>query len=159
MGGQQGDEMSISKSRLYIPALGGLYESLWDIVWLLLRLAAGLIVVPHGMQKLFGMFGGGGLTGTAAFFDKIGYSPGNIWAPVVGSVEFFGGLLVAIGLFTRPAAALLAIQFIFVSHFHLARGFFAPGIEFPLLWLTVFVFFMIRGGGAMSVDSKMSKEF
>jgi putative oxidoreductase len=151
--------MSINKSRLYIPALGGLYDSLWDIVWLLLRLAAGLIVVPHGMQKLFGMFGGGGLAGTAAFFDKIGYSPGSFWAPVVGCVEFFGGLLLAIGLFTRPAAALLAIQFVFVTYFHASRGFFAPGIEFPLLWLTVFVFFMIRGGGAMSVDSKMSKEF
>jgi putative oxidoreductase len=151
--------MTVNKSRLSIPALGGLYESLSDIVWLILRLAAGLIVVPHGMQKLFGMFGGGGLSGTAAFFDKIGYSPGSVWAPIVGCVEFFGGLLLAIGLFTRPAAALLAIQFIFVTHFHLARGFFAPGIEFPLLWLTVFLFFAIRGGGPMSVDAKMNKEF
>ena len=89
----------------------------------------------------------------------IGYSPGSVVAPVIGCVEFFGGLLLAIGLFTRPAAALLSIKFIFVTHFHWARGFFNPGIEFPLLWLTVFVFFMIRGGGALSVDSKMSKEF
>lgn len=151
--------MSVNKSRLYIPALSGLYDSLWDIVWLLLRLAAGLIVVPHGMQKLFGMFGGAGLAGAGAFFDKIGYSPGYYVALLTGSAEFFGGLLVAIGLFTRPAAAVLAIHFIFVTHFHLARGFFNPGIEFPLLWLTVFVFFMIRGGGPLSVDARMSKEF
>ena len=68
-------------------------------------------------------------------------------------------LLLAIGLFTRPAAALLAIQFVFVTYFHSARGFFSPGLEFPLLWLTVFVFFAVRGGGVMSVDSKMGKEF
>jgi putative oxidoreductase len=151
--------MSVNKSRLYIPALSGLYDSLWDIVWLLLRLAAGLIVVPHGLQKMFGMFGGGGLTGTAAFFDKIGYSPGSFFAPLIASTELIGGILVAIGLFTRPAALALAIHFVFVSHFHLARGFFNPGIEFPLLWLTVFVFFVIRGGGPLSVDSRMRKEF
>ncbi len=92
-------------------------------------------------------------------FDKVGYSPGALWAPVVGCVEVFGGLLLAIGLFTRPAAALLAIQFIFVTHFHLPHGFFNPGIEFPLLWFTVFLFFAVRGGGPLSVDSRMSKEF
>ena len=151
--------MSVNKSRLYIPALAGLYDSLWDIVWLLLRLAAGLIVVPHGMQKLFGMFGGGGIAGTGAFFDKIGYSPGSTLALLVGCTEFIGGILLAIGLFTRPAALALAIHFVFVTHFHLARGFFNPGIEFPLLWLTIFVFFAIRGGGPLSVDSRMSKEF
>lgn len=129
------------------------------MVELILRLACGLIVVPHGMQKLFGMFGGGGLSGTAAFFDKIGYSPGALWALVLGCLEFFGGLLLAIGLFTRPIAALFVIQFIFVTQFHWARGFFSPGIEFPLLWLTVFLYFAVRGGGPTSVDARMSKEF
>jgi putative oxidoreductase len=152
--------MSMSnRSRLYVPALGSLYDALADIAWLVLRLAAGLIVMPHGAQKLFGMFGGGGLSGTAAFFDKIGYSPGSVFAPLVGSVEFFGGLLVAIGLFTRPAAFALFIHFLFVTQFHWARGFFAPGIEFPLLWCTVFLFFAIRGGGPLSVDSRMGREF
>lgn len=147
------------KSRLYIPALAGIYDSLWNVAELLLRLAAGLLAVPHGMQKLFGMFGGGGLSGTAAFFDKVGYSPGALWAPVIGSLEFFGGLLLAIGLFTRPVAALFVVQFVFVTHFHSARGWFDPGIEFPLLWLVVFLYFVIRGGGPMSVDARMSKEF
>jgi len=147
------------RSRLYIPALGGIYDSLWNVVELLLRLTVGLLAVPHGMQKLFGMFGGGGISGTAAFFDKIGYSPGSIWAPLIGGLEFFGGLLLAAGLFTRPVAALFVIQFIFVTHFHSARGWFDPGIEFPLLWLIVFLYFAIRGGGPTSVDAKMSKEF
>jgi len=149
--------MSINKSRLYIPALGGLYDSLWDLAWLVLRLAAGLCIMPHGAQKLFGMFGGAGLTGTAAFFDKIGYSPGSVWAPVVGCAELFGGLLLAIGLFTRPAAAILIIQFIFILVFTLPRGYFAS--ELAILWLSMFVFFAVRGGGPMSVDAKMSKEF
>lgn len=149
--------MSINKSRLYIPALGGLYDSLWDLAWLVLRLAAGLCLMPHGAQKLFGMFGGGGLSGTAAFFDKIGYSPGAIWAPVVGSAELIGGFLLAIGLFTRPAAAVLIMQFVFVLAYTLRQGFFPS--ELALLWLAMFVFFFVRGGGPLSVDSKMSKEF
>ena len=149
--------MSVNKSRLYIPALGGLYDSLWDLAWLVLRLAAGLCLMPHGAQKLFGMFGGGGLSGTAAFFDKIGYSPGSVLAPVVGSVELFGGLLLAIGLFTRPVAAILIIQFVCVLIYTLPRGFFAS--ELALLWLAMFVFFFVRGGGPLSVDSRMSKEF
>jgi putative oxidoreductase len=149
--------MAPNKSRLYIPALAGLYSGLWDWAWLILRLAAGLCLMPHGAQKLFGMFGGGGLAGTAAFFDKIGYSPGNVLAPVVGTAELLGGFLLAIGLFTRPAAAVLIIQFVFILIYTLPRGFFPS--ELALLWLAMFIFFFVRGGGAMSVDAKMSKEF
>ena len=152
--------MSINKSRLYIPGLGGLYESLWDIVWLLLRLAAGLIVVPHGMQKLFGMFGGGGLTGTAAFFDKIGYSPGSVWAPVVGCVEFFGGLLLAIGLFTRPVAFILAGEMAvayFYAHAH--KGFWPVdnGGELAAICCFVYLFLAAAGPGAWSVDGRIAR--
>jgi putative oxidoreductase len=149
--------MPPKSSRLYIPALGGIYESLWKLAWLVLRLAAGLCLMPHGAQKLFGMFGGAGLAGTAAFFDKIGYSPGSVWAPVVGGAELLGGFLVAIGLFTRAASAVLIIQFIFVLMYTLPRGFFPS--ELAILWLALFVFFFVRGGGPMSVDSRMSKEF
>src|SRR6266702_3023223 len=100
-------------SRLYVPALARAYESTWPLVEVMLRVATGLLLLPHGAQKLFGMFGGGGLTGMVQFFDRMGYWPGAFWAPFVGCLQFFGGILLAIGLFTRPIAFLLFIQFLF----------------------------------------------
>jgi putative oxidoreductase len=73
-----------------------------------------------------GMFGGlfgQGLAGTVRFFDWAGYWPGAFWAPFVGCLQFFGGILLAIGLITRPIALLLFIQFLFSIYFHLPRGF------------------------------------
>jgi putative oxidoreductase len=60
-------------SRLYFPALGRIYVRLADLAWLALRLTVGLTLVPHGMQKAFGAFGGSGMGGVVAMFDKMGY--------------------------------------------------------------------------------------
>src|SRR5690606_30605405 len=106
--------MSINKSRLYIPALGGLYESLGDIVWLLLRVSSGLILAAHGLWK-FGYFGGPGINGIIGFFEKVGYAPGSVWAPTLGAFEVVGGLLLAVGLFTRPVALIGFIQMLLVA--------------------------------------------
>ena len=61
-------------SRLIIPALGGLYESLSRFSYPIIRICAGLFAMPHGAQKLFGMYGGSA-QGTAKFFAKIGIEP------------------------------------------------------------------------------------
>ena len=74
-----------------------------------LRIGGGIIFTAHGSQKLFGWFGGYGLEGTAGWMDSIGLSPGIFMATLAGSAEFFGGLLLIIGLLVRPAALLLAI--------------------------------------------------
>src|SRR5262245_65733705 len=87
--------------RLYIPALGRYYAAADPYADLLLRVALGAILIPHGMQKLFGMFGGMGLRANAQLFERIGYHPGMFWGTLVGCVEFFGGILLVIGLFTR----------------------------------------------------------
>jgi uncharacterized membrane protein YphA (DoxX/SURF4 family) len=76
---------------------------------LVLRVALGLVMMGHGSQKLFGAFGGGGLSQTAGFFGQIGIVPEYFWAVVVAVVETFGGLLVLIGLLTRVAGLLIAI--------------------------------------------------
>lgn len=156
-----GERMTPRSSRLYVPALSGIYENLWTWVELILRLAVGLLLMPHGAQKLFGMFGGGGLSGTAQFFDKMGYSPGALWAPVLGCLEFFGGLLLAIGLFTRPIALFLFIEFLFILQFHAPKGIFVQtgGAEHVILWASALLYFAIRGAGPISVDAKMSREF
>jgi putative oxidoreductase len=148
-------------SRLYVPALARLYESTWPLVEAILRVATGLLLLPHGAQKLFGMFGGGGLAGMVQVFDRMGYWPGAFWAPFVGCLQFFGGILLAIGLVTRPIAFLLFILFLFSIYFHLPFGFFAleGGVEYVILWAAALLFFAIRGGNEWSIDAKMKKEF
>ena len=152
-----------SSRNLYVPAMAGVYDSLSGIALPLVRLAAGLIIVPHGCQKLFGWFGGGGIQGSVQFFEQtVGLTPGAAWAVFIGGVEVIGGLLLAIGLFTRIAAAAITIQMIYLIFvFHWAQGFFwtARGIEYPLLWGIVVLAFFIMGGGRYSVDRSIGKEF
>lgn len=150
-----------AKPALYVPAMAGLYDNIRDISYPLVRICAGVFFVPHGMQKLFGSFGGN-INGTAGFFAKIGLEPAMPLAYLVGSVEFFGGLLIAIGLFTRPAAAASAIL-LFVAAFkvHLGNGYFwnKGGYEYPLFWALVMVAIFCAGAGKWSVDKKIGKEF
>ena len=149
-------------SRLVFPGLGGVYAALDAYAHLILRLAAGLMFVPHGLWKL-GYFGGPGLTGVAGFLGGSGYWPGAFWAPFLTALEIIGGILLAIGLLTRPVAALFFVQMLFIVGFHWGNGFFfnAPGggFEYPLMWLAVIFYFLVRGGGPMSVDRAWSREF
>lgn len=127
----------------------------------LLRATAGLLLVPHGAQKLFGWFGGHGLDATGQFFAaKLGL-PAS-FALLAGLIEFVGGLALAVGLLTRPVAALVAgVMAVAVVQVHLPAGFFwtAGGYEYPLLWGVVALFFVVRGGGPLSVDALIGREF
>ena len=67
--------MAEAASRLYVPALGGLYSAVNEYAEPILRIGVGAILIPHGMQKLFGAFGGMGLTNNAALFERLGYTP------------------------------------------------------------------------------------
>jgi putative oxidoreductase len=147
--------------RYYIPALGNLWASMQSIALPLLRAGLGLILMAHGSQKLFGLFGGMGLNANAALFDRFGYHPGMFWGTLVGCTEFIGGGLLVIGLFTRPAAFAVVIFMIFSIHFTSAKGFFwtAGGMEYSILILLVALAFLIRGGGDYSVDRSIGKEF
>jgi len=151
----------MADNRYYIPALGNLYASLESLALPILRAGLGLILIAHGCQKLFGMFGGMGLSGNAALFDRLGYHPGMFWGTLVGCTEVFGGGLLVIGLFTRPAALSIVIFMIFSIHFTSAKGFFwlQGGMEYSILILLVALAFLIRGGGEYSVDKSLGKEF
>src|SRR5258705_1563308 len=81
---------------------------------LILRLVVGLTMAAHGAQKLFGWFGGYGLTGTGGFLEKLGFFPGRRNALFAGLAEVAGGLLLALGLAT-PLAATLIISVMFVA--------------------------------------------
>jgi len=151
----------MARGKLYIPALGRLYDSTAEYAVPLLRITLGGILIPHGMQKLFGAFGGMGLTANAQLFERIGYHPGMFWGTLVGLTEFIGGILLVLGLFTRAAA--LAVTIFMLNAVYVtskAGGFFWTnrGSEFSILILAVAVFFLIRGGGAWSVDEKLGRE-
>src|SRR4051794_461277 len=147
--------------RYYIPALGNLWVSLESYALAILRVGLGLILMAHGCQKLFGMFGGMGLNGNAALFDKLGYHPGMFWGTLVGCTETIGGALLILGLFTRPAAVAVMIFMLFSIQFTSKAGFFwtKGGMEYSILILLVALVFAIRGGGQCALDTKMSKEF
>ena len=150
-----------SPARLVVPALGGLYDALAPLAWPLVRFTAGLFLMPHGAQKLFGWFGGGGLEGTAGWFAEIGFEPAMPLAALVGATEFFGGLLVAIGLLTRPAAAAAFISLATaVFGYHMANGFFVfnGGYEYAMLWGFLMLAIVFRGGGRLSVDARLGRE-
>jgi putative oxidoreductase len=153
--------LSISSIRLVWPGLAGFYATMTEVSYLLLRVAAGLILMPHGAQKLFAAWGGGGIAGTTEFFGRLGLEPAEPLAWFAGCLEFFGGIAIALGLFTRPLAAAVAIEMaviVYVAHW--PRGFFSAqgGIEYPLLWGFVMLFLAFAGGRKWSVDAKLSKE-
>jgi putative oxidoreductase len=152
--------MTEAGQRLYIPALGGLYRATSGLAEPILRIALGAILIPHGCQKLFGMFGGMGLSGNAALFERIGFSPGMFWGTLVGGTELIGGILLVLGLFTRFAAAAVFVFMITAVKFTSAKGFFWSngGFEFPLLIGVCALFFLIRGGGCCSIDRKLGRE-
>ena len=151
--------MAEATPRLYIPALGGLYNATRDFAEPILRIVLGAVLIPHGCQKLFGMFGGMGYTANAALFEKLGYHPGAFWGTLVGLTEFVGGILLVIGLFTRFAAAAVLIFMLTAIHFTSAKGFFwgAGGMEYPILIGVCALYFVIRGGGPYSLDHQIHK--
>jgi putative oxidoreductase len=76
-----------------------------DLGLLLLRVLVGVTFSLHGFQKLFGWFGGGGLTGTAGWFRSLGFGDGRVAALLAGTSEIAGGLGLALGLLTPLASA------------------------------------------------------
>jgi len=146
--------------RLYVPALGGIYEKLMPFALPILRIGLGLILIPHGAQKFFGWFGGMGYEKFVALFNTLGYKPGILWLTLVALTEFVGGILLVLGLFTRLAALALVIFMIVAVHFTSGKGFFwtTGGLEYSLLILFVGLVFLIRGGGDYSLDKKLGRE-
>ena len=110
----------------------------------LLRIITGFLFFPHGFQKLFGMFGGGG----GVVF------PAQLWW--AGILEGFGGLLILLGLFTRPVAFMLS-GLMAVAYFqqHAPQGFWpiANRGELAALYCFVYLFFCIAGPGPISLDA------
>lgn len=126
-----------------------------------LRIGIGITLMPHGAQKLFGLFGGYGLEGTGKFMDSLGLHPGLLMATLAGSAEFFGGLALVLGLLTRPAAAVTAFTMIVaIFSVHFKNGFFLMnnGYEYGFVLLVACVSLLVSGGGKFSIDAVLSKQ-
>ena len=140
-----------------IPALRGLYEPLAPYAYAFMRFCVGATIVPHGYTKLFQ----GAVASAAGMIAKLGLEPATAWAYFVSGVEFFGGILLAIGLLTRLAAAMLVVEFaVIVVGVKSAIGFFAfkGGFELELLLGLLCLAIFFKGGGRVSVDHALGKE-
>jgi putative oxidoreductase len=131
---------------------------------LFLRLALGIMIFPHGAQKLLGCFGGYGYAGTMQYFTGSLHIPW-ILALLAILIEFFGGLLLVIGLWTRIAAFLVGLELVIAMCMeHAQNGFFmnwsgqqkGEGIEFFILVAGIALALILKGGGAWSVDHALS---
>ncbi|WP_118138654.1 DoxX family protein [Oceanicella sp. SM1341] len=148
-------------ARPLIAPLGHVWEALAPLSPLLVRVTTGALLMPHGAGKLFGLFGGYGIAGTGQWFESIGFAPGWLFALGIGSLEFFGGILLVLGLLTRPvAAAVLGFMLVAIT-IHLPNGYAwnNAGFEMPLFWGAMALSVLIRGGGAYSLDRAIGREF
>lgn len=123
---------------------------------LLLRLVVGLTLAAHGSQKLFGAFGGYGISGTGAYFENtLGFRPGRRYAALAGVTELAGGLALALGLFTPLAsAAVVGVMTVAAVAGHAKAGFFVMrgGYEYTLVLAAVASALAFTGPGRVSVD-------
>jgi putative oxidoreductase len=127
---------------------------------LFLRLSLGIMILPHGLQKTLGWFGGYGFNGT------MGWLTGSLGAPWIFALlailaESVGGLMLLAGAGTRVAALGVGAVMVVAAATHWPNGFFmnwfghqkGEGIEFHLLAVGIAVALLIMGGGRFSVDS------
>jgi putative oxidoreductase len=149
---------SVDRQRLIIPGLGKIYRPFAPLSYTFMRFSAGALLVPHGVQKVF--------------FTPIDRYVNNIAAhhlPLPGFLayatyfaELAGAACLALGLFTRLAAAMIFIEMtVIITVFQWHFGYFwtSRGIEYALMWWLLCLAIFFRGGGRYSLDHLIGKEF
>ncbi|HAK58863.1 MAG TPA: hypothetical protein DCO77_00555 [Nitrospiraceae bacterium] len=129
-----------------------------------LRVMLGIVIFPHGAQKLLGWFGGYGFNATMHWFTlQLGIPSPFAYLAILA--EFFGALFLLFGFLTRIAAfGISCVMVVAVFMLHIHHGFFlnwsnrqgGEGIEFHLLVVAIGVVLMMRGGGKWSIDEMMN---
>ena len=145
---------------LLFPTLAPLYQALAPWAEALLRVSVGLALVPHGLRNTFGMFPTTGarshsIAALAAQLNHDGYRPGQLWAPLISITQLVAGPMLALGLFTRVAAIPIVLFLIVtnVERWRVGKYFWNQlGLEYTLMWTVAAVYFLVHGGGAISLD-------
>jgi len=143
-----------------IPSLTTFLQTLVPFVDALLRVTVGLALVPHGLRNTFGFFPNTGaqalnLTVLAKYLDESGYRPGKFWARAISITQLVGGPLLALGLFTRPVAAVVLVFLLVtnVERWRIGRYFWNDrGLEYTLMWTIAALVVLVHGGGFYSLD-------
>ncbi|MGQ0641045.1 MAG: DoxX family protein [Gemmatimonadaceae bacterium] len=137
-----------------------------DRIPMLARLALGIVIFPHGAQKLLGWFAGPGIDGALGFYGEMGIPLFLGWLVILA--EFFGGLALVVGFMSRLAALATAIDMIVaVVTTNWKFGFFmnwngqlqegGEGFEFHILAISLALIVIIRGSGALSLDLALTR--
>src|SRR4051794_4333122 len=143
--------------RPVIPALGRHYRFTSDLAYLIVRVTAGLMLIPHGWAKVMNL----GVDRVATMLGNYGVPSPKPFALIIMVLETIGGIMIALGLFTRLVAAMLVVEFaviIFAAHLPKGYGVGAGGVEYPLMWGLILLAILLRGGGPWSVDRKLGWE-
>jgi putative oxidoreductase len=135
-------------------------QTLSPFAYALLRIAVGLALVPHGLRNTFGFFPNTGvralnLKDLAVQLDQSGYRPGQFWARAISLTQLIGGPLLALGLFTRPVAAVVLVFLLVanVERWRVGKYFWNQlGLEYTLMWTIATFYVLVHGGGLYSLD-------
>ena len=141
-----------AEPRLLVPALKSFYDAVIPLSWLVVRVAVGWNLLVHGWGKI----GGPSPRFLQAYVD-LGFSPPAPWFWAAFCVEFFGGIALILGLFTRFFAAAVAIEMLIITLVYWKTGFAwtRRGYEYTLMWGLVSFAIALRGGGPYSLDRKI----
>lgn len=144
----------VSRENLILPKLASVYDALSPLSVLYMRVIAGIALMAHGWPKIQNPMGAAGMV------ESLGFAPGWLFSPLLAGTEFIGGLLLAIGLLTRPVAVATSFVLLVTVYFHwIAKAEGYAGAELSLIWMGVTMFFAVHGGGRFSVDRAIGKQF
>ena len=146
--------------------LNAILQTRKDYAILLVRLTLGVVFFAHGAQKMLGLFGGYGFSGTMQYFTETMGLP-YLVALMVIFAEFFGAIGLIVGCLTRIAAlGIIGVMVGAVTMVHLPNGFFmnwfgnqsGEGYEYHLLAIAMALALLIRGAGSCSIDRFLSSK-
>ena len=150
-------ETYVERKKLIVPAVASLYEALAPLSHTLIRFSLGVILIPHGYAKLFM----DDAVSASRNFANFGWSYPLAWAYGIGTLEFFGGIMLAVGLFTRLVAAAFVVEMSVICFAVLwpVWSWGRRGMEYALLMGIVALAILFRGGGRYAVDHYLGREF
>jgi putative oxidoreductase len=145
--------VSAGEPRLLVPALAPLYRALGGRGDVLLRVVCGAILLPPGWHKLTGPL----FERDVALFHQLGFEPAVPLMWFITGLELVGGVFLIVGFLTRPIALMIAVEMLVIAFaVDIPSG---RGYSFTLLWAAVALSIALRGGGKLSVDRWLGREF